>query len=78
MSCAAVLPDGRVASGSEDGSLRLWDPATGVCLGVLEAAELPVAGKDLSRAQLTPDLARLLYQNRARIPETARRLWLRP
>ena len=78
VNCAAVLPDGQVASGSEDGSLRLWDPATGVCLGVLEAAELPVAGKDLSRAKLTPDLARLLYQNRARIPETARRLWLRP
>ena len=78
VNCAAVLPDGRVASGSEDGSLRLWDPATGVCLGVLEAAELPVAGKDLSRAKLSPDLARLLYQNRARIPKTARRLWLRP
>jgi WD40 repeat protein len=34
--CLAVLPDGRVVSGSGDESLRVWDAATGTCKRVLE------------------------------------------
>jgi WD40 repeat protein len=32
----AVLPDGRVVSGSDDKSLRVWDTASGACERVLE------------------------------------------
>jgi WD40 repeat protein len=29
--CLALLPDGRVVSGSWDDTLRVWQPSTGVC-----------------------------------------------
>jgi WD40 repeat protein len=32
----AVLPDGRLASGSDDGTIKLWDPASGSCAATLE------------------------------------------
>ena len=32
----AVLPDGRVVSGSEDNTVRIWNPSSGECERVLE------------------------------------------
>ena len=36
ITCMLVLSDGRVVSGSDDRSLRVWDPWTGQCLQVME------------------------------------------
>ena len=40
--CVTVLPDGRVVSGSDDCTLRVWDAATGQCLYTLEGHNEPV------------------------------------
>lgn len=45
----AALPDGRLASGARDGTVRLWDPASGA-----EAARLELDGAVISLAAL-PD-----------------------
>ena len=36
VNCVAVLPDGRVVSGSGDHTLRVWNTSTGVCEIILE------------------------------------------
>ncbi len=36
VSTLAVLPDGRLASGSYDSTVRVWRPSTGVCEAVLK------------------------------------------
>ena len=36
VTCMAIFPDGRVVSGSDDNTLRVWDVYTGQCLQTLE------------------------------------------
>ncbi|MCX5960863.1 MAG: NB-ARC domain-containing protein, partial [Cyanobacteria bacterium] len=38
----AVLPDGRLASGADDGTIKLWDPASGQLQATLEGHSGPV------------------------------------
>ena len=42
IACLAVLPDGRVVSGSRDNTLRVWDAATGQCLKTLRGHTEPI------------------------------------
>lgn len=67
--CVAALPNGRIVSGSYDGTLRIWDPDTGECLDILTPMDVDVRGMDFSRAVLTPDLAKQLWQNGAKISD---------
>ena len=67
--CVAALPNGRIVSGSIDGTLRIWDPDTGKCLDILTPMDVDVRGMDFSRAILTPDLAKQLWQNGAKISD---------
>jgi hypothetical protein len=38
----AALPDGRLACGCNDGSIRLWDPASGSCSAIFEGHQYAV------------------------------------
>ena len=37
--CALQLADGRLVSGSRDGTLKIWDITSGICLMTLEGHE---------------------------------------
>ena len=78
ISCIAVLPDGRVVSGSDDRTLRVLDADTGECIDILEAMEIRVSQWDFSKAILTEDLARLLWQNGAMISDEEYTRWVKP
>lgn len=61
--------DGRAVSGSNDWTLRVWDPAMGECLDVLETTEVGMSHMDFSDTILTEDVARLLWYGRATISD---------
>lgn len=66
----ALTGDRQCVSGLEDGILRVWDIHTVECLDVLRSTEVDVSGMDFSEAVLaTPELARTLWQNRAKVRE---------
>jgi WD40 repeat protein len=65
----AVLKDGRVVSGSDDGTIKKWNLDTGECLETMQRTEFDVSDMDLSSAILTKDLAKLLWQNGAKISD---------
>ena len=71
INCVAALSNGRVVSGSDDGTLRIWEPESGECLDTLEATEIDVTMMDVSDAIVTDDLARLLWQNGAKISDAS-------
>jgi WD40 repeat protein len=51
VSALAVLPDGRLASGSGDRTIKLWDPASGACSATLENH----AGNRVNALAVLPD-----------------------
>ena len=67
--CVAILNDGRVVSGSADCTIKIWTPDTGECIETIEKTEVDVSQMDLSNAILTKDLAKLLWQNGAKVPK---------
>lgn len=70
ITCLAVLPDGRLASGHSAGGIRLWDLETGTCVALIQGHQ----GSISALAVLPQGLASIA------IPETGRnghtiRLW---
>ena len=64
----AVLPNNWVLSSSYY-EIRLWNPNTGEFIRKIEVTEVDVSQMDLSSAILTEDLAKLLWQNGAKISD---------
>ena len=65
VSCLALTSDGLCVSGSVDSTLRIWDIHAGQRLDVLRSTEIDVSAMNFSKANLSPDLARALWQNGA-------------
>lgn len=63
-----ALSDGHIVSCSADGTIRLWDVQSEECELVLEETEIDVSHLDISFANIPNDLAELLCQNGATIP----------
>ena len=78
VSCVAVLPDGRVVSGSDDGTIKKWNLESGECLETMKKTEFDVSHMNLSSAILTKDLAKLLWQNGAKISDADYERYVRP
>ena len=60
---AGAYPDGDLISVSSDRTLRIWNSEREECLETLEAAEVNMERMNLSRANLTDGLDKLLRQN---------------
>ena len=69
VNCVAVLPDGCIVSGSTDGTIKIWDLNTGKYIESIKKTEIDVSRMDLSQALLSNDLAKLLWQNGAKISD---------
>ena len=78
VNCVAVLPDGRVVSGSNDSTIKEWNLESGECLETMEKTEFGVSHINLSSAILTKDLAKLLWQNGAKISDADYERYVRP
>ena len=73
--CVTVLPDGRVVSGSDDNTLRVWDTKTGQCLDVWDPLEVGVSAMNFSCAALSPELCRTLWRVGAKVPPDQAKLF---
>lgn len=63
----ATIDDIHICSGSDDGIVRIWNLTTGQCVNKLYHSEVDVTGMDLSDANLTPELRKMLRQNGATV-----------
>lgn len=66
----AVLPNNRIISSSNDKFLRLWDLTNGICIMKMESTDVDISQMDFTEAILKPDLAKMLWQNRAKISKS--------
>ena len=69
VNCIAILQDGCIVSCSDDNAIREWNLNTGECIKTIRITEVDVSHMDLSSAILTEDLAKMLWQNGAKISE---------
>lgn len=68
INCVEVLSDKLCISGSDDGTLRIWNYTTGECVDILRKAEVDVSHMNFSETVFDPldsSLTRMLWQNGA-------------